>query len=160
MVPHREYTLVFLLAILLASPSTVAQRNCRCPPESDNFTRQYYKAHIVVRAYVLSQFSSCHLCPRPADRRNAVRVYALYTFRKYRGPHPGSVFYAQSFENTRYCGVRLRTGESYMLNLANPRDTSAASHWTQGWYVLEACQSHYNWAALNRRQQAFLNSRL
>lgn len=149
-----------LLVILAHFTVTSVIGGCRCPARSDDFKRQFLRAHIVVRAFVLSQFTSCHLCPKPSDRRNAVRVYAMYTYKQFKGPKAGSVFYAQAFDNIRYCGVRLRTGQTYMLNLADPRKISRASHWTPGWFVLQACQSHYNWAALNGKQQAFLYNRL
>lgn len=150
-----------LLVILVHFAYTIlVGEGCRCPPTSRDFKRQFVKAHVVVRAYVLSQFTSCHLCPKPSDRRNAIRVYALYTHKQFKGPRAGSVFYAQAFDNIKFCGVRLLTGQTYMLNLADPKKISKASHWTPGWFVLQACQSHYAWATLNGKQQAFLYSRL
>lgn len=133
---------------------------CRCPRAAADFNHQFRKAHKVTKAFVLSQFTTCHLCDGPSDRANAVRVYALYTYKVFKGSSPGAVFYAQAFENLNYCGVRLRTGQTYMLNLADPSRVSAASHWTRGYFVLEACQSHYNWRALTSKQQQFLYSRI
>lgn len=158
----RQARFISLLVVILVHLIVIAaiEGRCRCPARSNDFKRQFLSAHIVVRAFVLSQFTSCHLCPQPSDRRNAIRVYALYTYKQFKGPRAGSVFYAQAFDNIRYCGVRLRTGQAYMLNLANPKKISSASHWTPGWFVLQACQSHYNWAALNGKQQAFLYNRL
>lgn len=152
---------LFLACLLLAACAGRIRSGagCRCPRSSANFNHQYYKAHKVVKGFVLSQFTSCHLCDGPRNRGNAVRVYVIYTYKLFRGSTPGAVFYAQAFENLNFCGVRLRTGGTYMLNLADPRRISAASHWTRGWFVLEACQSHYNWRSLNNKQQQFLYSR-
>lgn len=154
---------VLLLVCLLQTALAGRIRSgagCRCPRSAANFNRQFYKAHKVVKAVVLSQFTSCHLCDGPSDRANAVRVYALYTYKVFKGSTPGAVFYSQAFENLNYCGVKLRTGQTYMLNLADPRRISGASHWTRGWFVLEACQSHFNWRALTSKQQQFLYSRI
>lgn len=152
----------FLAFVLktVSSGSLRSGRGCRCPRSSNDFDRQYYKAYRVVKAYVLSNYVSCDLCSKPRDRKYAIRTYRLHTSQVFRGSYPGGVFYAQALENLSFCGVRLRTGGTYMLNLSDPRRISAASHWKKGQYVLEACQSHYNWRALSTRQQQFLYSRL
>lgn len=159
----RMFVRFFLLGLLIQTVSSGRLRfgrGCRCPTSSANFNQQYYKAYKVVRAYVLSNYISCDLCESIGSRKNAVRVYQLYTSKVFKGSSPGTVFYAQAFENTNFCGVRLREGDTYMLNLADPKRISAASHWKKGRYVLDACQSHYNWKSLSRRQQQFLYSRI
>lgn len=166
--PHYTFpkmlrlVLLSFLVLSVSVPHAVRAQNqgCKCPDRSRNFEKQYYQAHIVVRAFVLRQHTSCHLCTKKTDRRNAIRIYTLYTYQTFRGKSPGQVFQAQAFENADYCGVRLKTRQTYMLNLANPNKISRASHWTPGWYVLDACQAHYNWGSLNRHQRSFLSSRL
>lgn len=130
---------------------------CRCP--ASNFESRFRSSYNVVRAFVLSQWESCHLCPTQRQRKNVIRVYALYTYKTFKGPYPGNIFYAQAFENVDYCGVKLNTGQTYMLNMDDPKSISSASHWTKGWYLLDACQLHYNWNSLSIRQQQFLYAR-
>lgn len=144
---------VLLLCLLLHA---VYANNCRCP--RFNFASKFREAHSVVRAFVLSQYTSCHLCASGLDKRNAVRIYRLYTYKKFKGKRPLEkyVFTAQSMDDVNYCGVRLVTSETYMLNLADKGRISQASHWTKGWYVLESCQAHMNWKNVNSEKQKIL----
>lgn len=147
----------FRLLLFFSLLHCVRGYSCRCP--RFNFISKFRQADSVVRAVVLSQHTSCHLCPNALDRRNAVRIYQLFTYRRFKGKRPPErhIFTAQSMDNINYCGVRLITSQTYMLNLSDKSKISRASHWTKGWYVLEACQAHMNWKNINGEKQRILN---
>ena len=150
--------LVALFFLTMRQPAVAVRKfgACRCP--TINFETRFRMSHSVARVYVLSRWSSCHLCT-PGSNKNRILVYALYTYKHFKGPNPGSTFYAQAFENIDYCGVKLETGQDYMLNLDDPKKISKASHWNRRWHLLEACQFHYNWKRLSSKQQQFLYAR-
>lgn len=152
--------LLALLIVVASSISSSHARGCKCPKKGSGFVQRFRASHTVVRAYVLQQWTSCHLCSKQTERKKAIRVYAMYTYSVFKSNNPGEIFYAQSFDNLDFCGVRLKTRETYMLNLDDPRKLSSASHWNKGWYVLDACQAHFNWKALNSQQQKYLFARV
>lgn len=132
-------------------------RMCKCP--SMSFESRFHRAHSVLRVLVLHVYESCRFCPNHFDRRKAIRLYRLLVQRRLKGPRRRSIITVQAFANPDYCGVRLRRGYSYMINLDSPHLISRASHWLPGRAVLNACQGHWAWRGLSLDKLRFLNSR-
>lgn len=131
---------------------------CRC--YSRNFKNAVQAAFVTVHVSVISRGEIYRLSR--TDRRLLIFRYRLKVIQNfgYRGPSNGRSFYAEAFDNVDFCGVRLITGRTYLLNLANPSRRSMGSHWPRGIYVMDACDMHYAWSSLQLGQQQFLWSRI
>lgn len=133
---------------------------CKCL-RHPTIKKRYDEAFQVVRVRVIrewtnGQFTRGGRLPQFTILEYKLQITAIF---KGRGLPKNSFILAQTFQDPNLCGLRLRLGELYLLNLDDPSRRSAASFWKKNWYELYQCQYNYQWTKIDAKDIRFLIAR-
>lgn len=101
--------------------------NCQC--NGGTFGQRFERAYTVVKARVIAEWTSCKYCRAWNGNQYRIHVYVIQIQYQMKGPKMRRVPRVQGFSFSDLCGRRLRNGESYLLMLPDPRQTSTDSFW-------------------------------
>lgn len=133
---------------------------CRCLTYP-SIQKRYNEAYQVVRARVIREWSNGEFTFNGRLPQNMIMEYRLQITAvfKGRGLKKNAYLRAQTFRDPNMCGLRLRVGQLYLLNLDDPSRRSAGSFWKKGYYELHQCQFNYQWTKINAKDIRFLIAR-
>lgn len=134
--------------------------NCRCTSRP-SIQKRYNDAYQVLRVRVVREminksFTRNGKLPQFLILEYKLQITAVF---KGRGLSVNKFILAQTFNDPDLCGLRLRVGQLYLLNLDDPSKRSGASFWKKGWYELYQCQYNYEWTKINASDLRFLLAR-
>lgn len=113
----------------------VCALSCSCPV--DTFSGRFGSSTVVLKARVVSVKTA----PRTI-------MYTFQLLAMFKGCAPRKMFFGQSAATS--CGVSLKKGRVYMLNLAREAGTKRSP------FALDSCQGSVAFGRLNRKQKMFL----
>lgn len=114
---------------------------CQCFGDR-SFETRFDRAYTVVKAQVISEWTSCKLCRGWNDHPFKIHVYVVRIIHQMKGPRMSEYSRVQGFSNVDMCGRRLMNGEYYLLMLPDPSRTSATSFWInpRKWPQVSQCE--------------------